>query len=54
MDVAGQKKTRGNYDDPPDVHEQCRKLFHTVYPLVVLGICFYGSAQSMAILMGST
>ena len=25
-----------------------------VYPLVVLGICFYGSAQSMAILKGST
>ena len=30
MDVAGQKKTRGNYDDPPDAHEQCSKLFPSV------------------------
>ena len=26
MEVAGQKK-RGNYDDQPEVDEQCTKLF---------------------------
>ena len=29
MEVAGQKK-RGNYDDQPEVDEQCTKLFPSV------------------------